>query len=92
MLLWAMVEELDKLGLKFTLWDLNLLNLVYTVVFDVETALDNAKLTILERLELQIFFASLQPRWRQIRTFSQITFSGILQKPKSHLYLKCKIV
>ena len=32
-------------------------NFVYTVVFDVETASKNVKLAILERLELQIFYA-----------------------------------
>ena len=35
---------------------LNLLNFVYTVVFDDETALEDVKLAILERLELPIFF------------------------------------
>ena len=35
---------------------LNVLNCVYIVVFDVETAIDNAKLAILGRLELQISF------------------------------------
>ena len=32
------------------MYNLNLLNLIYIAVFDVETALENAKLTILERL------------------------------------------
>ena len=42
---------------------LDLLNFAYIVVFDVETALDNAKLAILEGLVLQISFAPSQPRW-----------------------------
>ena len=33
---------------------LNLLNCVYIVVFDVETALENVKLAIVRRLEMQI--------------------------------------
>ena len=33
---------------------------VYIVVFDVEPALENVKLTILERLELQSFFTHYQ--------------------------------
>ena len=32
----------------------DMLNFVYIVMFDFETALENAKLAILERLELQI--------------------------------------
>ena len=43
---------------------LNLLNLVYIVVLDAERALENTKLVILERLELQVFFTSSQPQWR----------------------------
>ena len=73
------------------MYSLNLLNLIYIVVFDVETALENAELTILERLELQMFFTSVQPWWRQIRKFSLRKFSGILQKPKCHLCLRYKI-
>ena len=42
----------------------DLLNLIYIVVFDVETALENAKLMILKGLELQIFFTSFQPWWK----------------------------
>ena len=60
----------------------DLLNLIYVVVFNVETALENAKLMIVKGLELQIFFASFQLWWK---------FSGILQKPKCHLCLRCKI-
>ena len=41
--------------------NLDLLNFVYIVVFDVKTASENAKLVILERLELQIFYAPSQP-------------------------------
>ena len=35
------------------------IHLIYTVVFDVETALENAELTVLERIESQIFFCVL---------------------------------
>ena len=35
------------------------IHLIYIVVFDVETALENAELTVLERRELQIFFCLL---------------------------------
>lgn len=55
MLLWEMDEGLKFLVFKFRLLDLNFLNLIYIVVFDAETALENAKR--LERLELQIFFS-----------------------------------
>ena len=71
--------------------NLNLLNLIYTVVFGVETALENAELPILERREFQVFFTSSQTWWRQIRKFSSRKFSGILQKPICHLCLSCKI-
>ena len=37
---------------------LNLLNIIYIFVFDDEAALENAKLTILEQLEWQIFFSA----------------------------------
>ena len=42
---------------------LNFIHIVvfYDFVFDVETALENAKLVILERLELQIFFPPPPP-------------------------------
>ena len=33
----------------------------YIVVFDVETALENAPLTILEQLKWQIFYVPSQP-------------------------------
>ena len=36
-------------------------NFVHVFVFDVETVLENAKLVILERLELQILCALTQP-------------------------------
>lgn len=39
---------------------LNLLDLIYIFVFDVEKVLKNAKLTLLVRLELQVFFTSSQ--------------------------------
>ena len=39
---------------------LNLLDLIYILVFDVEKVLKNAKLTLLVRLELQVFFTSSQ--------------------------------
>ena len=40
---------------------LNLLNFVCIVGFDVEKALENAKIAILERLVLQISFSPSQP-------------------------------
>ena len=40
---------------KISMYNLNLLNIINIFVFDDETALENAKLTILERLEWQIF-------------------------------------
>lgn len=45
------------------LHSLNVICFVYVVVLDVKTALDNSKLAILERLELQIFCASSQQWW-----------------------------
>ena len=36
---------------------LNFLNFVYIVVFDVETVLKNAKLAIIEQLELKFFLS-----------------------------------
>ena len=51
------------------------LNFVYTVVFDVETVPYNAKLAILEWLELQIFFTPSQPMlWGRLGTFPQEIF------------------
>ena len=52
---------------------------------DVDTAIENAKLAVLEQIEFQIFFARSQP-WRvggQIRKFS-----GILQKLKCNVWCK----
>ena len=43
------------------MYRLNLLNFIYIVVFDVKATLENAKLAILQRLELWIFFAPSQP-------------------------------
>ena len=43
------------------MYSLNLLNFVCIVGFDVEKALENAKLAILERLVLQISFSPSQP-------------------------------
>ena len=37
---------------------LNLLNFVCIIVFNIETALENAKLVIIEQLQLQIFFCT----------------------------------
>ena len=61
---------------------LNLLNFVYIVVFDVEIAIENAKLVILERLVLKMFSTPSQLCWGEIRIFFLIKFSSILQKPK----------
>ena len=57
---------------------LNLLKFVN--VFDDETALENAKLTIFELQQLQIFFVPSQPWWGQIKKFFSRKFPGILQK------------
>ena len=59
--------------------------MIYIVVVDVDTAIENAKLAVLEQIEFQIFFARSQP-WRvggQIRKFS-----GILQKLKCNVWCK----
>ena len=66
------------------IYSLNSVRFVF--VFDVEAALDNAKLSILERQELQIFCAP-PPNGgeRFVRKFSSGNFSGILQKLKCHL-------
>ena len=40
---------------------LNFLNFVYIVVFDVETVLKNAKLAIIEQLELKFFLPPPPP-------------------------------
>ena len=40
---------------------LNFLNFVYIVVFDVETVLKNAKLAIIEQLELKFFLSPPPP-------------------------------
>ena len=60
---------------------LNFLNFVYISVFDVETALENAKLAILERLELDIFFFPSHPWW-VTETFSLRKIFKYLTKPK----------
>ena len=59
-------------------------NFIKTVVFDLKKALMSAKLAILERLELWIFFASSQPCWEQIWKFISGKFFGILQKLICH--------
>ena len=67
------------------------MNFVYIVVFDVEIVLENAKIAILERLELQIFCHPNHgggKKWGQIRKFSSGTFSNILPEPNCHL---CKL-
>ena len=51
-----------------------LLNIVYIVVFDVETALENLKLAILERLELDFFF-SRPPNHGRIDVFPPENYS-----------------
>ena len=55
---------------------------------DVDTAIENAKLAVLEQIEFQIFlfFFALSQPWRvggQIRKFS-----GILQKLKCNVWWK----
>ena len=46
---------------KYPYISLNLLTFVYVVEFNVETALENSKLVILEQLVLQIPLAPSQP-------------------------------
>ena len=58
------------------IWSLDLLNFV-CIMFDVETALENAELVIQEGLEFQIFFAP-----SQIRKFYSGKYSGIFTKTK----------
>ena len=50
---------------------LNLLNFVCIILFNIETALENAKLAIIEQLQLQIFFAPpiLDKTFRDFFTF-----------------------
>lgn len=62
--------------------------MIYIVVVDVDTAIENAKLAVLEQIEFQIFlfFFALSQPWRvggQIRKFS-----GILQKLKCNVWCK----
>ena len=64
---------------------LDLINFVYIVVLDVGTALETAKLVILEWLQLQLFFALPSHSEGQIRKSSSGKFSDILQNPKCHL-------
>ena len=66
---------------------LNLFNFVYIVRFAVKTAIENSKLVILEQLVMKMFSAPSKPWWVQIRTFFSEKFSGILQKPKFHLFI-----
>ena len=61
-----MVKHIIK---KIHMHNLYLLKFVYIVVFDVEAALENAKLTILERLELETFFTPPQPWLGKARGF-----------------------
>lgn len=61
---------------------LDLLHAFYFVGSDVEPALENLKLTILERIELQTFFNPSQAWWGQIRTFPPRKFPVVLQKLK----------
>ena len=46
---------------KYPYHSFQLLNCVYSVADNVNTAIENAKVAILEQLELQIFFALSQP-------------------------------
>ena len=71
----------------------NIIVVSQVFVFDVETAQENAKLVILERLDLQIFFAPSQPwRGRRIRKFPLRKFSGVLEKPLWIWILSCKCI
>ena len=61
---------------------LNLLSFVYIVVSDAKAALKNAKLAILERLELHIFFVHSHPWWeldeKIFRWFTKLKISSML--------------
>ena len=54
-------------------------------MWDVEAVLENSKLAIVERLELQISFNHPNHDEGQIKIIFSGKFSGILQKPKCHL-------
>ena len=76
---------------------LNLLNFVDISVFDVKTALDIAKLAILEQLESQVFLPLPNHGVGLIRTFSSEKFSSILQNLKCQLcdtviYFQCWVL
>ena len=76
---------------------LNLLNFVDISVFDVKTALDIAKLAILEQLEWQVFLPLPNHGVGLIRTFSSEKFSSILQNLKCQLcdmviYFQCWVL
>ena len=65
---------------------LNLLNFVYVVVIDVEAAIENVRLVLLELLELQIFLPHPNHSGGQTSKFSSRRFWTFLQKPKCHLW------
>ena len=65
---------------------LDLLMFIDIVVFDDETALENAKLAILELLELKVFFVLSNPWCGQIRNFCSKSFSSILPKLQGLFY------
>ena len=49
---------------KYPYTQLKFVKFFYIVVLDVEIAIENAKLAMLELLALQIVVAPSQPRWR----------------------------
>ena len=65
---------------------LNLLNHVYTVMFVVEIAIENAKLVILEQLVLTMFLALSKQWWVQIRTFSRENYM-VFYKNQNVIYV-----
>ena len=79
------------------MWSIMLLNNIhicsldlfnFVCMFDVEIVLENAKSTIQQGLEFQIFFASSQT-WRgQTRKFPSGKYSGILEKLNCHLFFE----
>ena len=65
---------------------LNLLNFVYVVVINVEAAIENVRLVLLELLELQIFLPHPNHSGGKTSKFSSRRFWTFLQKPKCHLW------
>lgn len=65
---------------KIQMHNLYLLKFVCIVHFGVEAVLENAKLDVLERLELKTFFTPSQPWPGKARSFLSGKFFGIYKK------------